>query len=259
MKILRERLVTDPVDGRVVRLMSPNLLRPTGSLVGGRVWPVDDGYNLVAKDYDQWYWQAFWRANEVPLITREIGAHITSLTALDAGTGTGQYLGVLQRKGYRSAGLDISGEMLRKARKNLGTSARLVRGMLEAAPFLTGAFDLVVACRVLSHVERLDEAMKELARVTKLGGRLLLADVSAQHNYVTTRIPTRAGDVHIETFKHDIPAVLSNARRFEGWQVERMENVRFCELIEMPDPAEYPSIDASSSSPIFFYCAMRRT
>jgi ubiquinone/menaquinone biosynthesis C-methylase UbiE len=148
--------------------------------------------------------------------------------------------------------------MLRTARKNLGASAHLVRGVLEAAPFRTGAFDLVIACRVLSHVKRPDEAMKELARVTKPGGRLLLTDVSPKHNYVTTRIPTRAGDVHIETFKRDIAEVLSNACRFAGWQVERMENVRFCDLIAPPDPAEYPSIDASSSCPIFFYGVMCR-
>src|SRR5579884_3808769 len=141
--------------------MSSNLLRPTGSQVGGRVWPVDCGYNLVAEDYDRWYWQAFWRANELPLVARELGVSVTSLRALDAGTGTGQYLGVLQRNGYRSSGLDLSREMLRIARRNLGESAHLVRGVLEAAPFITAAFDVVIACRVLSHVARLDEAMKE--------------------------------------------------------------------------------------------------
>jgi SAM-dependent methyltransferase len=212
----------------------------------------------VAEDYDRWYWQAFWRVNELPLVARELGVNVSSLTALDAGTGTGQYLSVLQRKGYRSSGLDISREMLRMARRNLGAGAHLVRGVLEAAPFRTAAFDVVIACRVLSHVERLDEAMKELARVTRPGGQLLLTDVSAEHNYVTTRIPTRGGDVHIETFKHDIAEVLSNACRFGGWRIERMENVRFCDLIAPPDPAEYPSIDASSSSPIFFYGVLNR-
>lgn len=44
--------------------MSLNLLRPTGSQLGGRVWRVECGYDLVAEDYDQWYWQAFWRAQE---------------------------------------------------------------------------------------------------------------------------------------------------------------------------------------------------
>lgn len=243
----------------VDRLMRSNLLRPTGNQLGSRVWQVPDGYNLVAKDYDQWYWQAFWRANEVPLVTRELRPSRTTLTALDAGTGTGQYLRVLQRKGYRPTGLDVSSEMLRMARKKLGTHANLVRGMLEAVPFRTAVFDLVVACRVLSHVERLDEAMEELTRVTKRGGRLLITDVSAQHNYVTTRVPTRAGDVHIETFKRNMPEVFSNASRLGGWQIERMKTVHFCDLIAPPDPAEYPSIDASSGSPIFFYGVMCRT
>jgi ubiquinone/menaquinone biosynthesis C-methylase UbiE len=238
--------------------MISNVLRPTGSQMGGKVWPVDQGYDLVAENYDQWYWQAFWRVNELPLVARELGTNVTSLTALDAGTGTGQYLSVLQGKGYRSSGLDISREMLRMARRNLGAGAHLVRGVLEAAPFRTATFDVVIACRVLSHVERLGESMKELARITRPGGRLLLTDVSAKHNYIRTRIPTRAGDVHIETYKHDITEVFSKACPFDGWRMERMENVRFCDLIAPPDPAEYPSIDASSSFPIFFYGVMRR-
>jgi SAM-dependent methyltransferase len=176
----------------------------------------------------------------------------------DAGSGTGLYLRLLQGNGYESTGLDISREMLRSARRNLGPSARLVQGVLEASPFRKAEFDVVVASRVLSHIERLDEAMNELARITKRGGRLILTDVSAHHNYVRTRIPNRTGDVHIETFKHDIVELLSDARRFAGWRVERMKNVRFCDLLEPPDPAEYPSIDASSCSPIFFLIAMHR-
>src|ERR1051326_7507214 len=212
--------------------MTSNLLRPTGSQVGDRVWPVERGYDLVAEAYDHWYWQAFWRANEFPLVAQVLKAHVTSLTALDAGTGTGLYLSLLQQNGYTSTGLDISLEMIRSARKNLGADARLVQGALEAGPFRTAEFDMVIASRVLSHIERLDEAMNELARVTKRGGRLVLTDVSAQHKYVRTRIPTRAGDVHIETFKHHIADLLSDARRFGAWQVERIESVRFCDLIE---------------------------
>lgn len=238
--------------------MRSSVLKRIGSHTADKVWPVGRGYNLVAGEYDQWYWQAFWRVNELPIVVRELGVGVTAMTALDAGTGTGQYLHVLQRRGYRSSGLDISGEMLRVARRKLGASARLVLGALESTPFRTAAFDVVIACRVLSHVERLDVAMKELARVTRPGGRLLLTDVSAEHNYVTTRIPTRAGTVHIETFKHDTAEVFSKACRYGGWQVDRMEEVRFRDLIAPPDPFEYPSIDASSRSPIFFFAVMSR-
>ncbi|MBL8174894.1 MAG: class I SAM-dependent methyltransferase [Bryobacterales bacterium] len=239
--------------------MRSTALRTTASQFADRVWPADRGYDLVAGEYDRWYWQAFWRANELPLVVRELGACTTGLSALDAGTGTGQYLGVLQQQGYESTGLDVSGEMLRMARRKLGADSHLVLGALESAPLHAEAFDVVIACRVLSHVKRLDVAFKELARVTKPGGRLLLTDVSAEHNYVTTRIPTRSGDVRIQTFKHDTSAVFSSGTRYAGWQVERMEEIRFRDLIAPPSPVDYPSIDVSSGSPIFYFAVMSRT
>ncbi len=238
--------------------MDSRLLKPTGNKFGGRVWPAASGYDLAAETYDQWYWQAFWRANEMPLVARELGTAAGGATALDAGTGTGQYLEVLQRGGYQTFGIDVSREMLQRARTKLGARATLVRGALQHCPFVTAAFDVVIACRVLSHIEGLDEATLELARVTRPGGRLLFTDVSEKHKYVTTRIPTSAGDVHIETYKHGAAEVLATARRFGLWELEFLKDVRFRDLVAPPRPTDYPSIDASSALPIFFYGAMRR-
>ena len=99
----------------------------------------------------------------------------------------------------------MSGEMLRIARTRLGSRATLVRGAIEV-----------------------DAAIKELARLTKPGGRLLLTDVSAEHNYVTTRIPTSDGDVHIKTFKHRASELVASSQELRSWRVERMDETFSC-------------------------------
>jgi SAM-dependent methyltransferase len=47
---------------------------------------------------------------------------------------------------------------------------------LAALPFERGTFDLVATLDALHHVRRPELAVAELARVTRLGGRLLVAD-----------------------------------------------------------------------------------
>jgi SAM-dependent methyltransferase len=51
-----------------------------------------------------------------------------------------------------------------------------VLGDAEALPFPYGDFDLVGCLRVLHHVARPELVVSEIARVTRPGGRLLIAD-----------------------------------------------------------------------------------
>ena len=45
--------------------------------------------------------------------------------------------------------------------------------MADALPFPSGSFDAVVACLVFEHIEAVDEALAEVGRVLKPGGRFL--------------------------------------------------------------------------------------
>jgi SAM-dependent methyltransferase len=237
--------------------MSARLLRPSGIPLGGRVWPAREGYDLAAASYDNWYWQAFWRANEFPLVSVEITPR-TGARALDVGSGTGLYLKLLRERGYQAMGIDSSLEMLRVSWQRLGSRKGLVAGDLQRLPLVTASLDLVIAARVLSHVADLEQALRELARVTRSGGCLVVTDVSATHRYVTTRIPTPAGDVHVETHKHGANDFTVLAQATGLWELESLREVRFRELIAPPDPADYPSVDASSERAIFFKGRLRR-
>jgi len=233
--------------------------RPSGRVLANRIWPAVAGYELVAPYYDEWYWQAFWEANERPLIARELERmQCHSSVALDSGTGTGMYLRELARLGARCVGLDTSRAMLDRARKRLVKPIPLVCGSVDQLPFLDRTFHLVTACRVLSHVRDVQRAMKEFGRVTKPGGRLVVSDVSASHNYTTARIPIPDGDVHIETYKHTVQQLVAAAQRLGYWRVERIESVAYKDLAWRPESAAYPALDASSERPVFFYGVLTR-
>ena len=58
----------------------------------------------------------------------------------------------------------------------LGEHEHADADQLTGLPFGRGAFDLTVTIGTLHHVRRPELAVAELARVTRLGGRLLVAD-----------------------------------------------------------------------------------
>ena len=234
--------------------------RPSGRVLGSRIWPVIEGYELVAEYYNEWYWQWFWEANERPLIVREIEMFRSHASpALDAGTGTGMYLRELSRLGIQCTGLDASQAMLDQSRKYLETPIPLICGSVAQLPFPDRAFNLVTACRVLSHVSDLGRALNELGRVTRPSGCLIVSDVSTAHNYSETRIPIPDGDVHIETHKHSVEHLLTEARRSGYWHVRRVSSVAYKDLVWRPEPTTYPTIDASSMRPVFFYVILTRS
>ena len=94
--------------------------------------------------------------------------------ALDAGCGTGFQTAILLELGYETLGVDLSAGLLGVARKRC-VGARLLQGDLAALPCRDATVDLVVSCgSTLSFVADRGRAVRELARVLRPGGRLLL-------------------------------------------------------------------------------------
>ena len=66
-----------------------------------------------------------------------------------------------------AVGLDLSTGMLQKARAR---GLNVVHGSVTDLPFPDGEFDLACSFKVLAHVEQIERAMSEMARVVKPGG-----------------------------------------------------------------------------------------
>ena len=92
---------------------------------------------------------------------------------LDAGCGTGRY-SAAWRTLFPSAavvGVDINEVILRTGQVAPGALTP-IRGNLEALPFASGAFDVVMSRGVIHHTPEPERALRELLRVCKPGGLL---------------------------------------------------------------------------------------
>ncbi len=98
---------------------------------------------------------------------------------LEAGVGTGISLPAYRRD-HEIIGIDLSPEMLKKARERVrrrGLTNVEVREMdVCALDFENDSFDVVTAMYVLTVVPDPEKAMRELARVCKPGGEVILVN-----------------------------------------------------------------------------------
>ena len=132
-----------------------------------------DGYAEWAESYDA----------ENPMITAEarvvlplLKPHVgEGVVALDAGCGTGRHASFLVANGCSTIGVDQSVAMLEKARATV-PSARFLEGELENLPLADKSVDLAVASLALCHLPDPTPGVIELARVTRPGGTVVIAD-----------------------------------------------------------------------------------
>lgn len=141
------------------------------------VVPTKRGYDLWSEVYDADGNPL--TALEEPIVDRLLGP-VRGLKVLDVGCGTGRHALRLARRGARVTGVDFSEGMLAKARAKPGArSVRLVRHDLsKPLPLPGGSFDRVVCCLVVEHLSDVDAFFRELRRVCRKGGRVV---VSAMH------------------------------------------------------------------------------
>jgi demethylmenaquinone methyltransferase/2-methoxy-6-polyprenyl-1,4-benzoquinol methylase len=118
-----------------------------------------------------------WRSAAVRLVLEGSPERV-----LDVATGTGDIALECERNGSALVvGLDLARGMLSRAReKAVGRSSpiALVQGRAEALPFRDGTFDAVVVAFGIRNFEALEVGIRELHRVLRTGGRLVVLEFS---------------------------------------------------------------------------------
>jgi SAM-dependent methyltransferase len=111
----------------------------------------------------------------------DLAAPAPGETVCDVGCGNGMYLAELARRGFagRVLGLDLSTGMLAAARERLDPldtvgAVGLLAADATALPLPDGAADLTLAMHMLYHVPTPSRALRELRRVTRPGGRVII-------------------------------------------------------------------------------------
>jgi SAM-dependent methyltransferase len=107
---------------------------------------------------------------------RLLGPFRGTEVALDSGCGTGSFALALAPYVGEVVGVDSRSDYLDAARPLAPENVRFVEGDAMALPFGYATFDIAACLRTLHHVRRPELAVSELTRVTRPGGRLLIAD-----------------------------------------------------------------------------------
>jgi ubiquinone/menaquinone biosynthesis C-methylase UbiE len=106
---------------------------------------------------------------------------------LDIGTGTGRVLELLGPRVETGLGIDASAQMLALARSRLG-QAGLAQCTVRRADMYrlplpdgdaTGGFDRAILQMVLHHAEDPEAVLREAARVTRTGAKVIVVDLAA--------------------------------------------------------------------------------
>lgn len=104
---------------------------------------------------------------------------------LDVGCATGFFLDVSLTKGYETFGVELSKEAIKKSNKK----HNIFNGTLEDAKFQDSFFDVVTMFDIIEHVLNPDETIKEVYRILKRSGLLVLTtpDISSWHAKIMGR------------------------------------------------------------------------
>lgn len=163
---------------------------------------------MLANDESHWWYRGRRRVlrAELDRLHAPPGARL-----LDVGCGSGRTLDELAVYGLPS-GVDLSDRAVRTARER--GHLDVLRAPAEDLPFAEGAFDVVTCLDVLEHIDDDRAALRELLRVTRPGGRLV----------VTVPAYPALWSRHDEQNLHRrryTRASLRAAARDAGWHLER--------------------------------------
>lgn len=120
---------------------------------------------------------------------------------LEIGTGKGRFLCALARKAKHVTTVDIDPVEQRCARMNtawegIGPKIRFVVQDAGHLKFRSGSFDTVVSVNALHHMRNPLAAVREMVRVMKPGGKIVISDLDRSGFRIFNRIHGAEGRAH---------------------------------------------------------------
>ena len=99
--------------------------------------------------------------------------------ALDVGCGKGRFARILKERNPDAlvAGLDLAEAMLRFVPKEIAPCSASMTNL----PFANDSFDAAYATESLEHAVDIEQAVAEICRVVKPGGKIVIIDKNAEH------------------------------------------------------------------------------
>lgn len=198
---------------------------------------VRDAYNVWAHQYDT----NKNRTRDLEAISlRETLGDIPFDRCLEIGCGTGKNTQWLLTRAHHITAVDLSEEMLSKARQKTGASnvAFKQADITEDWTFAEGLYDLATFSLVLEHIENLDPVFEKLSGVVQAGGHIYVGELHPFKQYGGTkaRFETEEGTAIVNCFNHHISDFTGAAAR-NGFGI-----VQVSEFFDDNDRAGIPRI-----------------
>jgi ubiquinone biosynthesis O-methyltransferase len=141
---------------------------------------------------------AEWRAADIGAITDrleralilELAGNVAGFRVLDVGCGDGDLALELWERGAQVTGIDASQEMIAAARvraKHQKAAIAFEVAAAEHLPFASEQFDIVVAVTILCFVKDPAPVFREMARVLRPGGRLVIGELGRWSSWAAAR------------------------------------------------------------------------
>ena len=123
---------------------------------------------------------------------------------LDAGCGTGRYVGEFLEAGAEVTGIDFSAAMLARAADAYPRARLVEHDLTRPLPFADATFDKVNCAQVLKHVEDLDPVFAEFRRVLRAEGRCVFSVTHPDMNWEGYEMAVDVPEVAVLSRSSDI-------------------------------------------------------
>jgi ubiquinone/menaquinone biosynthesis C-methylase UbiE len=180
---------------------------------------VKQAYNIWAEQYDT----NMNKTRDLEAVSlRASLAELAFDSCLEMGCGTGKNTGYLAAKAKQVTAVDLSEEMLARARQKIDASnVEFVQAdILGDWIFANKQYDLVTFSLVLEHIENLDDIFRKAADVAGIGGYVYVGELHPFKQYTGTkaRFDADHGQQVVTCFDHHISDFVLSAKQ-NGFEI----------------------------------------
>lgn len=186
--------------------------------------------SLISSVEGHRFWAESYDATPNPLLALEdrvlpgVLGRIESQRVVDVACGTGRWAARLSG----AIGLDLCEEMLIRAAAKPGLGGRVLLGDANRIPIASAAADLTLCSFAIGYLPNLDQALAELARITRPAGRVVISDLHPASVAAgwTRSFRAHGAVVEMRHYPHSVADIVRAARR-AGLVLESQRDVFF--------------------------------